>query len=168
MARAKNRLIALALLAVLAIASLSIGNALWSETLTVNGSAATGNLNVDFDPAATALANDPLGVGSCTITNVTANSFDVTITNAYPDYSCTVSYTVHNAGSIPVSAPVVSFTGVTGTLPTSWFSAAAPGGLAAGASAGGTATFAVPHLETGHEGESLTATISLLYTQGMP
>lgn len=168
MARRKNRLVAFALLAVLAVASLSIGNALWSDTLTVNSSAATGELDVNFNPVATFSEVDTLNVGNCAISNVSSNSFDVAVTNAYPGYSCTVHYTVHNAGTIPVSAPVVSFSPAVGTLPTSWFSAAAPGGLAAGASAGGTATFAVPVGETGNELGSLSSTITLVYTQGMP
>ena len=169
MARKKNRLIAVALLAVLAIASLSIGNALWSETITVGGSAATGTLSVDFG-VPTASETDPLNVGTCTISNVSADHFDVAIGNAYPDYSCTITYTVINNGTIPVAAPTVGLGSSSGSMPPSYFSAVppAPVGLAAGTSASGTVTFAVPHGEIGNENGSLTATINLLYTQGNP
>jgi hypothetical protein len=170
MARAKNRLVAFALLAVLAIASLSIGNALWSETLTVTSSAATGELDVDFAIPPTALQTDVLGVADCDISGATDSTFDIAIDGAYPGYKCVITYTVNNNGTIPVSAPALALGPVSGdTSLGAFFSySPTPGSLAAGASFTGTVTFEIPETETGHEDEEVIASASLVYTQQDP
>ncbi|WP_027717940.1 hypothetical protein [Desulfovirgula thermocuniculi] len=104
-----------ALLLVLAFALMGAAFAAWTETLNINGSVATGNLDVAFssatsnDPQGT---NDPdqnydVGVTTATISD-DQNTLTITAANTYPGYTATVTYKVKNTGSIPVK-----LTGVT-------------------------------------------------------
>ncbi len=75
---------------VLALAALGVGYGYWTETLDINGTVTTGTLDVD-------LTN--LG-GTCPSTLTSSSLIDVAIVNAYPGYSCTVTFDVKNMGNI--------------------------------------------------------------------
>jgi hypothetical protein len=106
MARTKNRLVALALLAVLAIASLSVGYAGWTKTLTINGTASTGKLDVQFTAysAVPTHTSGPYGIETCSVAPAAedgAHNLVVTVANLYPGFTCTINYTMTNMGTLP-------------------------------------------------------------------
>ncbi len=92
---------------VLALALMGVVYALWSETLEIDGTVNTGEVDVAFQNA----SDDDNGidpgydkdVANCSVSVAQGgNPMTITITNGYPSYTCTVSYEVLNAGSIPV------------------------------------------------------------------
>ena len=79
----------------------------WSETLYINGSVATGELDMEILSAS---ADDSMEEKDVASTEVELLDTDedgdmdkihVTITNAYPCYEVYVHFTVHNNGTIP-------------------------------------------------------------------
>jgi hypothetical protein len=98
---------------VLALALMGVAYALWSETLTISGSVATGEVDVAFQNASdNDNGIDPgydKDVADCTVAVAPdGNSMTITITNGYPSYTCTVSYEFLNDGSIPVKLQSVT------------------------------------------------------------
>lgn len=95
----------------------------WSEDILINGSVATGNLDVTFSSATTddeATTVDPgkdrnVGVTEATI-GEGSKSISVTGTNAYPGYAATLTYKVANTGSIPVKITNAEITNVDGEI----------------------------------------------------
>lgn len=118
-------LIALAL--VLSLGLMGAGLAYWNETLTISGTVATGDLDVEFtdvssnDPSG---SNDPgqtMDVAECIVTtdgpdgdgssdpnDTGLDGITIDINNAYPCYSPVVSFTVKNCGSIPVKIAAIT------------------------------------------------------------
>lgn len=96
---------------VVAIATLGLVHGVWANTLTIDRSMNTGQVNANFIGAST---DDPPGtidpgydkdVASCTATVVKTclvNLVKVIITNAYPSYTCTFTTTIYNGGTLPV------------------------------------------------------------------
>ncbi len=118
---------------VLLVASISAAYAMWSETLKINIYANTGEVNVKWSSVSTndeGNTTDPghdKNVGKCeaeiindtSVSNEPFNKINITITNAYPCYNCTVTATVDNIGSIPVkllSAKIILSNGSEFTL----------------------------------------------------
>lgn len=106
--RKKSFLAAFALLAVMAIGSLGLGYAYWSDALQVNGTVNTGTLDMRWAVGATQPDNDgssgPLNVGSCSTSGNSGKTLSVVLNNAYPGYSCTVTASIVQNGSVPGQA----------------------------------------------------------------
>jgi predicted ribosomally synthesized peptide with SipW-like signal peptide len=108
----------LVMVLVIMLALLGVGYALWSDTLVIEGTVNTGEVDMAFSPCATndsGTANDPgytKHVASCacarsdgTIENPSDDGYDqlnITITDGYPSYSCNVTYDMSNIGTVPV------------------------------------------------------------------
>ena len=98
----------LVMLLVLALASLGIGYGLWSKILHINGTVATGNVDVELSLGKFGDNETEKDVGDCKAELLTLppaeqpNKIRVTVTNAYPSYECWVTFDVHQKGSIPV------------------------------------------------------------------
>ena len=103
---------------VIMLALLGVGYALWSDTLVIDGTVHTGEVDMAFSPCET---NDPgegddpgywKHVASCecgqsdgSLDDQYDNGFDqmdITIEGGYPSYSCEVSYDMSNIGTVPV------------------------------------------------------------------
>ena len=94
--------------------------AMWSDTLKISATVETGEVDVEFGDYS-CIEGDEYGkpwVADCSVTldevededpnNPTGNNdldLIVTISNAYPGYSCVVKFTVVNVGTIPVIGP---------------------------------------------------------------
>lgn len=98
----------LALGLVISIAMLGVVHGMWSKTLEINGSVTTGNTNATFIEAETndaGVSNDPgypTHVASCGAKlQDEGRAIAVTITNAFPSYSCTLRATMQAGGSVP-------------------------------------------------------------------
>mgnify|MGYP005858980515 CR=1 FL=1 len=92
---------------VLALALMGIAYAWWDETLTINGTVQTGEVDVAFQNASDDDEGTDPGydkdVADCEVEVAEdGNSMTITIRNGYPSYTCTVSYEFFNAGTIPV------------------------------------------------------------------
>jgi hypothetical protein len=97
----KSLPISIALILLIALASLGLAYGYWTDSLSINGSVGTGELDVEFW-GAWEDGNYPAG-GVCTGTiDSTGSVWTVTITNAYPGYGCDLGVYVHNSGTIPV------------------------------------------------------------------
>jgi hypothetical protein len=109
----------LCLALVLALGTMGIGLAQWTETLTITGNATTGDLSVKFGNPAPSTTDSDGGMangGTCTATvsgvGTESETLTITITNGYPCYTCTVDFDVENDGSIPVDLGGVLLSGV--------------------------------------------------------
>ena len=135
----------LALALVLALGSLGIGYAMWSETLTIEGDVSTGEVSVRIDsqydndinpeldpcePGSWDVAATPVWVGNRYSKNVaqTTSVYDqvdgewgkIIITNGYPSYWGSVIWDVHNDGTIPVQLWSVTLTELSFGVDTVW------------------------------------------------
>lgn len=88
---------------VLALGSLGIGYAAWNKTMTITGTVAAGNLDVEFDEVVNFSGPD-IGQGSAAKTGQYTGT--ITVANAYPGYSGTAIFRVNNIGTIPVLANI--------------------------------------------------------------
>jgi hypothetical protein len=103
--------------AVLMIALMAIGFAygLWSKTLYINGTVNTGSVNAEFaNVVCSDTGVDPgydKDVASCNVVlSDDKQTMTVTISNAYPCYSCKITYNVVNTGTIPVKIQSITVT----------------------------------------------------------
>jgi hypothetical protein len=109
---------------VIALALLGVGYSLWSETLTIQGSVQTGEVDVAFQDAAVTECVEVNGVMTCpepaekayaaNCTLLAEESVDdsvgddgldlltVTVTGMYPSWHCKVNFKVANLGNVPV------------------------------------------------------------------
>ncbi len=101
-----------------ALAAMGIAYGLWTETLVINGTVHTGNLDVSFDPAtvqATAIFYGPDGLpigdvpakakdGVICKADVSpnGNTLIIAVDNAYPDWECKVQFGIKNYSTMPV------------------------------------------------------------------
>lgn len=152
---------------VLALALMGVAYALWSETLDIDGTVHTGEVDVAFQNA----SDDDNGidpgydkdVANCTV-NVAGdgNSMDITINNGYPSYTCTVTYEVFNSGTIPVK--LQSFSGVVPSeLEITQSGLSVGGQIDAGQAV--TATIAIHVEQEAAEGATYTFTKDFLFVQ---
>jgi hypothetical protein len=97
----KKLMTGLTVLMLVALASMGVAYGYWTETLNINGNVGTGEPDVEFW-GAWEDGNYPDG-GVCTgSVDATGSLWTITLTNAYPGYSCDVGVWVHNSGTIPV------------------------------------------------------------------
>jgi hypothetical protein len=103
--------------AVLMIALMALGFAygLWSKTLYINGTVNTGSVNAEFaNVVCSDTGVDPgydKDVASCNVgLSDDKQTMTVTISNAYPCYSCKIRYDVVNTGTIPVKIKSITVT----------------------------------------------------------
>lgn len=75
--------------------------AYWEDSLSISGSVSTGNLDVQFSNGSPSDNEGTYDVGdvSCEITG--AKTAKITVTNAYPGYVATCTFTIENTGTIP-------------------------------------------------------------------
>ena len=95
----------LCLALVLALGTMGVGLAQWTETLTITGNANTGNLSVTYQNVSTSDNENSPDVATCEALvsgGADNQTLTITITNGYPCYTCTVDFEVKNDGSIPV------------------------------------------------------------------
>lgn len=95
------------------LGALAVGYGLWSKTLSVSGTVNTGDFNADWDYAWTDDTGDDPGytkdVASCEVTGVGSQDLVVTIDNAYPSYTCTITAAITNTGTVPFNVMVGAF-----------------------------------------------------------
>ncbi|MEZ4523843.1 MAG: hypothetical protein R3A46_19735 [Thermomicrobiales bacterium] len=100
MVRRIRRSTLFSLIAVVALLSLGIGYAAWTETLELDGHVTTANFDVQWGSPSAAEVDDH-GNGTCVPTRTNNNNrLLVTIDNAYPGYSCTVTVNIANPGEV--------------------------------------------------------------------
>jgi len=98
----------LCLAMVLALGSMGVAFSQWTETLTIEGTSATGQLAGGFIvDECTDSETPPPDVGKCEweLIDTNGDSFNdmlnITMSNAYPCYQCTCNFTIENQGTIP-------------------------------------------------------------------
>ncbi|NQT48595.1 MAG: hypothetical protein HQ578_06430, partial [Chloroflexi bacterium] len=96
------------------LATVCVGYARWAERIDVSGQVATGTIAVLLteitcdDPPGTLDPGHDKDVGCCVcqLVDVDGDGYadvaEVTVTNVYPGYHCTVGLTIRNDGTIPV------------------------------------------------------------------
>jgi predicted ribosomally synthesized peptide with SipW-like signal peptide len=121
------------LVLVIALAVLGVGYALWSETLTIQGTVTTGEVDVEFSQHPVEECVDINGVLTCPeppekaeVANCMVNwlgpdgdsegddgsdLLEVTVTGMYPSYHCKVSFDVTSTGNVPVHVWLPEATG---------------------------------------------------------
>lgn len=116
----QTRPLVTALAMVMAISILASAVAMWYDTLKIHAVIETGEVDVEFGRVwcreAPEAEGKEVGDCSCSLEEVEDEGPDdddldlsVTISNAYPGYSCKVCFEVKNVGSIPVVGPWPSF-----------------------------------------------------------
>jgi predicted ribosomally synthesized peptide with SipW-like signal peptide len=119
-----------------ALASLSVAYASWSQNLTVNGKVSTGTFDVQFQQAVSndgTRLSDPTVQGSwswtggtlaatnwtgaratdkasTTVSGAGSGTLTITISSAYVGYWSSVGCTLKNTGSIPIKVDTVTYT----------------------------------------------------------
>lgn len=88
----------LCLALVLALGTMGAGLAYWTETLTIGGSVATGNLDAEFSSST---FNPDAEIEATCIIDPPQHA-TITVDNMYPGGSTTCTLTVDNTGSIPM------------------------------------------------------------------
>jgi len=106
----KSKMTALFATLLIALAVLGFSYAWWTETLTIEGSVATGKLEVKFDDSLTTICSEHM---SCS-TTVTDTAITVNVTNGYPCGWCNVTFTINNTGTIPAKVTAINIPEVTG------------------------------------------------------
>jgi len=121
MSRKSLPVVAIAMLLVIALATMGLAYGLWSETLTIDGTVYTGEVDVGLslvqvDEWVTLLPggqNIPEPDEKADAANCSAELKDtdpsdgyelleITASGAYPSWHCSVKFDVHNLGNVPV------------------------------------------------------------------
>ncbi len=98
-----------------AIGTAGLANALWTDQTFINGSLSTGELRLGWDDAGPAASTDndaAFGAagGNCSaVISDDLKTVNLTISNAYPGYSCVTNVSVHNYGTVPAKVTNVAF-----------------------------------------------------------
>ena len=103
----------LALALIIAVGTLGVGFAHWGGYLYVNGTAETGTfgaeMSLDLVEDSETRDADPQDIGKCSAQLIdldqdgVMDKVEITVTDAYPCYSCYVEVDIHNTGSIPIT-----------------------------------------------------------------
>ena len=101
----KAKIGVLFLVLMVGMAAVGASYALWSKTITLTGTVATGKVDMEWST----FTDDDNGidpgydknVADCTVIT-TPGLVTVTITNGYPSYTCTIVGDIHNSGTIPI------------------------------------------------------------------
>lgn len=98
------------------ILAMSVGYALFSETITINGTAtAKGNFDVEFTSAK--ISNEMGSTGSSAVINADKNSLDITVPKLeYPGAYTDITVTITNKGTIPAVLKGIEQTGLASNL----------------------------------------------------
>jgi len=92
----------------MALAALGVGYAWWTEQLTATGTIQTGSIDVQMEGVSYSTV-DPLDIATCSSKlSGDGKSMTITIDNAYPDYVCTIDFSLTNHGSVPAKITDVS------------------------------------------------------------
>jgi len=91
---------AIFLISIMALAGTSAGYALWSETLTIDGTITTGDVDVEWSYYGYEIIQEK-EISTMDVT-FSENTMTVTILNAYPCVWYYVYFDIHCVGSIPV------------------------------------------------------------------
>jgi hypothetical protein len=108
-----KKLLIIGIVAVIAMASLAVGYAMWSKTLFISGTVNTGNLDAVWNVVMTGADTEPPAKNvswmTCSIDSLDPTILHVDVTGAYPsiDYYCSVNVT--STGSVPVHLKVSDF-----------------------------------------------------------
>ena len=97
---------------VLALGAMGVGYALWFDTLYLDGTVETG----EVDTAIVSIASDDVGidpgynkdVASTVVAIVDSKTATVTITDGYPSYSNWIHFTTHIQGTVPVRLQAIN------------------------------------------------------------
>jgi predicted ribosomally synthesized peptide with SipW-like signal peptide len=107
----------LAILLIVLLAGIGVAYGLWSETLTIDGTVNTGEVNITFDGfkvyEGVQVGNQPVGpekpdkapYANCAARITGANDsekLEVTVDGAYPSWHCYVFFKVKSTGTVPV------------------------------------------------------------------
>ena len=95
----------LVLVLVLALGSLGVGYAAWSDLLTINSWATTGELDADFTGHVVVTDSDGNQLNGGYVEHAYFYMDDYgkfIVKNAYPGYSASATFTIENTGSIPI------------------------------------------------------------------
>lgn len=137
---------------VLCLALMGAAFAQWTEDITINGTVETAVFDLQFTAASTNDDNEPADPGKALDVAKTeadvitvGKSIDVDVTNAYPGYTATVSYTITNNSTIPVriTPTLTDASGGTISSDLTVTPSVLPASLAAGASHTGTIDISV-------------------------
>jgi hypothetical protein len=177
----KSLPISIALILLIALATVGLAYGAWTETLTINGNVTTGTFDPSFQPNGAWFNEygDTANAASCTAeVSADGQNLTITIANAYPGYSCEGGASILNLGTVPATIHDWSETPTTPFFTISLHDTAmAP--VADGGSfvippdatppwtvyGGVYFSFGIPEAETGGEGLNYTFTYSLLATQ---
>jgi hypothetical protein len=110
----------LAILLIVLLAGIGVAYGLWAETLTIDGTVNTGEVDVNFgmidvkemvsidgaDPVLESLYPSKVGAANCDIEVefplADDPTLEVTVTGAYPSWHCIVDFEIKSVGSVPV------------------------------------------------------------------
>jgi predicted ribosomally synthesized peptide with SipW-like signal peptide len=100
----------IALIVVLALGVIGVGYALWTQVLTITGTATAGTFNVVFDGSATQPLTT-LGGGDAFTVPTGTHTGTITLANIYPGYDTGVmTFDLQNTGSVNASTVIVAGT----------------------------------------------------------
>ena len=114
-----GRIGAICLVLVLCLAVIGVGYGHWTETLNIDGTVETGEVDVEFLNAVADDNEGPLGLDDVGITTVELSDTDgdgdfnwmaVSLSEGYFCYVGIVSFDVHNNGTVPVKVTVIDIT----------------------------------------------------------
>lgn len=168
----RTSVMTLSLLVIVALAGMSLAYTYWTQDLQINGSVSTGKLELQFD-SATPSEVDPLDSATCIVSGTPGTTLTVTVSNAYPGYSCQITDVIKNTGTIPAELESVSVSGVPTwanvTLGGSNVCTADQAGnqLAVDATADCTVTVAVP-TSVGDTDENKSGSFTVVYSFEQP
>ncbi len=102
------------LVLVIAIASIGVAYARWSQTFTLDGSVATGTFDVVFDSFTKPSTTNGATFGATKVDN---HTYNITLSNLYPGLDATFDFVLKDSGTIPAKITDVKIDGssVTGT-----------------------------------------------------
>ena len=110
---------------VIALAALGLVVSNWTQKLSIGGSVSTSSLDASIAFQGALDSEEILGlkeVASCGEgLNSSTKTVNITVSNAYPNYACEVTWTVRNTGQMPIrvaakEATIVNKNTETGTL----------------------------------------------------
>ena len=115
----KTKMAALFAVLMIALSVLGFAYAYWSETLTIEGTITTGELDVEFTEQYTISCSDYM---TCTVSFENGDDVEpssgttdyskmtVMVDNGYPCGWCNVTFTIHNCGTIPAKVDKITIT----------------------------------------------------------
>src|SRR5574341_823112 len=109
---------ALVVVLLISLATMAVGYGLWSETLYINGTVNTGEVNAELSIQEVDQGDFPFfnqndrsddyevegkDIANCAVgLSADKKTLDITITKGYPSFWCWVEFDVHNTGTIPI------------------------------------------------------------------